>query len=169
MSMLPSVFVLSALALVALVLTRARPIAGNMAIRRDAAHSLALAIGAQGAHFAEEAATGLHEQLPALLGQSAMPFAVFLLFNVAWLAIWAASVPGLRSGRPAAFFAAWFLAIAGLFNGVAHPLLAVAAGGYFPGLVSSPVIGVAGALVLIRLRRATQREVSGFRGGGVGP
>ena len=105
MSMLPSVFVLSALALVALVLTRDRPIAGNMAIRRDAAHSLALAIGAQGAHFAEEAATGLHEQLPALLGQSAMPFAVFLLFNVAWLAIWAASVPGLRSGRPAAFFA----------------------------------------------------------------
>jgi hypothetical protein len=159
--MLPSVIILSAVAVVALLLTHARQISENEVARRSAARSLAVAVGAQTAHFAEEAATGLHRQLPALLGQPAMPFSVFLLFNMGWLAIWAASVPHLRSGRPAAFFAAWFLAIAGVFNGIAHPLLAVAAGGYFPGLVSSPVIGVAGALVWIRLHQATQREVFG--------
>ena len=87
-----------------------------------------------------------------------MPLSFFLLFNVTWLAIWVASVPGLRSGRPAAFFAAWFLAIADLFNGIAHPLLAVASGGYFPGLVTSPFIAAAAALLWIRLRRATQPE-----------
>jgi hypothetical protein len=61
----------------------------------------------------------------------------------------------VRSARAPALFAAWFLAIAGMVNGIAHPLLAVAAGGYFPGLISSPVIGSAGVWLWVRLRRAT--------------
>lgn len=157
--MLPSVVILSALAVVALVRTRARPISEDEVARRNAARSLALAVVAQGAHFGEEAATGLHQQLPALLGQSAMPFSIFFLFNVTWLAIWAVSIPGLSSGRSVALFAAWFLAIAGLFNGIAHPLLALVSGGYFPGLFTSPLIGAAGALLWVQLYRATGREV----------
>ena len=47
-----------------------------------------------------------------------------------------------------AALAAWFLAIAGMFNGIAHPLLALASGGYFPGLVSSPFIAVMSNLAL---------------------
>ncbi len=156
--MLASVIILSAAAVVALVLTRTHPISQNKVARHDAARSLGLAIVVQSVHFAEEAVTGFHQRLPALLELSAMPLSFFLLFNVTWLAIWVASVPGLRSGRPAAFFAAWFLAIAGLFNGIAHPLLAVASGGYFPGLVTSPFIAAAAAFLWIRLRRATQRE-----------
>jgi hypothetical protein len=35
------------------------------------------------------------------------------------------------------------LALAGMINGIAHPLLAVAAEGYFPGLLSYPFIGAA--------------------------
>lgn len=58
-----------------------------------------------------------------------------------WLGIWVLSVPGLRSARAFAFFAAWFLAIAGMVNGIVHPLLAIFVGVYFPGLVSSPFIG----------------------------
>lgn len=157
--MLPSVIILSALAVVALVRTRGRPISDDKAARRNAARSLALAVGAQAAHFAEEAATGLHQELPALLSQSAMPFSIFFLFNVTWLAIWAVSIPGLRSGRSIALFAAWFLAIAGLFNGIAHPLLALVSGGYFPGLFTSPLIGAASALLWVQLDRATRREV----------
>ena len=49
------------------------------------------------------------------------------------------------------------LAIAGTFNGIAHPALALAAGGYFPGLISSPVIGVAGVLLWRSLLRSTQQ------------
>ncbi len=159
--MLASVFVLTALAVVAIVVTRSRPISENVAARRDAATSLMAAVGVQGAHFAEEAATGLHVRLAALLGLSPMRFSIFVLVNVALLAIWAASVSGLRSGHAAAFFAAWFLALGGLLNGVAHPLLAVASGGYFPGLVTSPVIAMAGAFLWIRLRAATQQPVMG--------
>jgi hypothetical protein len=91
-----------------------------------------------------------------LLGLPGIPLSVFVVFNLMWLGIWVASVPGLRSARAAAFFAAWFLAIAGMFNGIAHPLLAIAAGGYFPGLVSSLFIGVVSVWLWLGLRRATR-------------
>ncbi len=157
LSLLPSVFVLglAALAALLLVLGRRSP-AENVAERLAAAPALALAVGVQSVHFAEEAATGFHERLPALLGLPGMPLSVFVFFNLTWLGIWVASVPGLRSARAAAFFAAWFLAIAGMFNGIAHPLLAIAAGGYFPGLVSSPLIGGASVWLWLRLRGATR-------------
>jgi hypothetical protein len=62
----------------------------------------------------------------------------------------------VRAGYGAAFFAAWFLAVAAMANGVAHPLLAVASGGYFPGLVTAPVIAGVGIRLFVRLRAATQ-------------
>ncbi|MEQ8857548.1 MAG: HXXEE domain-containing protein [Pseudomonadales bacterium] len=84
-----------------------------------------------------------------------MPLSVFVGFNLVCIGLWIAAIPGLRSASPWALGAAWFLAIAGVMNGIAHPLLAVAAGGYFPGLVSSPLIGVAGLVLWRRLRAAT--------------
>ncbi len=159
--MLVSVLVLTAAAIAALFLTLTRPSPlESKTERHEAARALALAVGAQSVHFAEEAATGFHERFPALFGLPEMPLSYFIIFNLTWLAIWTASVPGLGAGRRPAFFAAWFLAIAGILNGVVHPLFAVAARSYFPGLVSSPLIGVAGAVVWIRLRSAT--------GGGMG-
>ena len=156
-SVLPSMFVLglAALAALLLVLSRRSP-PEKVAERLAAARALALAVGVQSVHFAEEAATGFHERLGALLGLPGIPLSYFVVFNLTWLGIWVASVPGLRSARAAAFFAAWFLAIAGMFNGIAHPLLAIAAGEYFPGLVSSPFIGGASVWVWLRLRRATR-------------
>ena len=123
--------------------------------RLSAGRALAVATVVQGAHFAEEAATGFHERLGPLFGLPQIPLSVFVIFNVVWLGIWAASIFGLRSARPAAFFAAWFLAIAGMINGIAHPLLGMAAGGYFPGLVSSTVIAVACVWLWHRLQAAT--------------
>ncbi len=157
LSILPSMVVLglAAVAALRLVLIRWSP-PENTAERLDAARALALAVGFQSVHFAEETATGCHERLGALLGLPGIPLSVFVVFNLTWLGIWVASVPGLRSARAAAFFAAWFLAIAGIFNGIAHPLLALAAGGYFPGLVSSPFICVASVWLWLRLRRATR-------------
>lgn len=153
---LPSMFVLglAALAALRLALTRSSP-SGNGEERRIAARVLALAIVVQGVHFAEEAATGFPERLGALFGLPAMPFAGFVVFNVAWLAIWVVAVPGLRSGRTSAFFVAWFLAIAGMANGIAHPLLAIAGGRYFPGLLTSPFIAAASVWLWVRLTRAT--------------
>ncbi len=157
LNVLPSIIVLglAAIAALILVLSRRSP-PENVTERLAAARSLALAVGVQSGHFAEEAATGLHERLGPLLGLPGIPLSVFVVFNLTWLGIWVASVPGVRSARAVAFFAAWFLAIAGMFNGVAHPLLAIATGGYFPGLVSSPLIGIASVWLWLRLRRATR-------------
>jgi len=55
----------------------------------------------------------------------------------------------------AALFPLWFLAIASLANGVAHPLLSVQAGRYFPGLFTSPLVGVAGLALLRQMALAT--------------
>ena len=157
LSMLPSVLVLGPVALAALFFALSRGLPPeNVAERLSAARALALAVGVQGVHFAEEAVTGFHDRLPVLFGLPGMPLSIFVVFNLTWFGIWLASVPGLWSARPATFFAAWFLAIAGMINGVAHPLLAIAVGGYFPGLVSSPFIGGVSILLWLRLRGATR-------------
>ena len=157
LNVLPSVFVLGLAALAALVLALSRESPPeNVAERLAAARALAVSVGVQGVHFAEETATDFHERLGPLLGLPGMPLSLFVGFNLLWLGIWVASVPGLRSARPAAFFAAWFLAIAGMVNGIAHPLLALAADGYFPGLLSSPLIGVESVWLWLRLRGATR-------------
>ena len=159
--MLPSVLVLGLAALAALLLTLNRsspPEHGDE--RRAAARVLALCVAIHAVHLTEELSADFHERLGGLLGLPGIPLSLFVVFNLIWLGIWIASVPGLRSARPQAFFAAWFLAIAGMVNGIAHPLLAVLAGEYFPGLATSPIIGAASVWLWLRLRRATRPSVA---------
>ena len=155
-SVVPSIVVLGLVALVAVQLARRRLSPDRAAKERTAASAmLGIATAIQSVHFAEEWATGFHARFPALLGLDPMPMSFFVSFNLAWIGIWIASIPFLRSGRRPAFFVAWFLAMAGMLNGVAHPLMALASGGYFPGLVTSPVIGLAGVVLWQRLQSAT--------------
>jgi hypothetical protein len=64
---LPSLFVLGLAALAALLLVLSHPSPPeNVAERRAAARALALAVGVQSVHFAEQAATGFHERLGGL-------------------------------------------------------------------------------------------------------
>lgn len=78
-----------------------------------------------------------------------------MTFKAFWIAVWVLCALGVRAGFRMAFFPVWFFAIAMIGNGVAHPALAVAARGYFPGLVTSPVVGVAGLLLGRALFRFT--------------
>jgi len=117
-----------------------------------------LAIGIQALHFGEELLTGFRSRFPETLGLAPWPSSFFVIFNLAWLAIWLASSAGLRRGVRAAFFPIWFLAIAMTANGPAHVLLALDAGGYFPGLLSAPVEAAVGVILLTRLAAATERK-----------
>ena len=155
LSFLPSIVVLGLVAAAAARLAQKPTKDGQQPERGRAARVLCIATIVQGIHFIEEVSTGFHERLPALIGEPRMPLSIFVAFNLVWLIIWMASVPGLSDGRRGAFFAAWFLAIAGILNGIAHPLLALASNGYFPGLVTSPFIGAAGVWLCLSLRRAT--------------
>ncbi len=159
-SIAPSVVVLGLVAIVAVRLTQWRSSPVEAAKERIAASTvLGFATAIQSAHFAEEWVTGFHARFPALLGLDPMPLSFFVPFNLAWIAIWIVAIPFLRLGRRPAFFAAWFIAIGGMLNGVAHPMMAIATGGYFPGLITSPIIGLVGVILWQRLQRATPEPI----------
>lgn len=146
-------------AVTALFLTLAREGVGASGERLRAAVRLAaVAVILQGGHFAEELATGFHQRFPELLGLTPWPAGFFVSFNLFWLATWGLSIWGLAARRRLALFPLWFLAVAGVANGAAHPLLALRAAGYFPGLVSSPFVGTAGILLLRCLLHLTDRR-----------
>ncbi|MEM7052866.1 MAG: HXXEE domain-containing protein [Acidobacteriota bacterium] len=114
-----------------------------------------IAIVVQGAHFLEELLTGFAVWFPAVLGQAPWSTEFFVIFNLAWLFIWLAAAAALPTGRRWPLAPLWFLALALAGNGVVHPLLALRAGGYFPGLLTSPLTGLAGFLLITRLLRST--------------
>ena len=144
------------MAVVALWLTISRRgVAASAAAVQPAVRVAAIAIAAQAGHFVEELTTGIHERLPAAFGLAPLSLRLFVSFNLAWLGIWVLSVGGLARRRQVALFPLWFLGIASVTNGLAHPLLALNAGGYFPGLATSPLVAVVGALLLTRLSRIT--------------
>ena len=156
MSLIPSIVFLGLVALAAFLLTVLRRSPETLVNERVAAScALALAAVIQCVHFAEELLTRFHIRFPALFGLEPMPLWFFVIFNVAWIAVWIAAVPLIRTSAKPAVFAAWFLALAGMLNGVAHPMMAAASLGYFPGLISSPFIGLAGVVLYRRLCSAT--------------
>lgn len=112
-------------------------------------------IALQFAHFAEEYMTGFQIRFPEALGLEPWSAKFFVNFNLAWLAAWLLSVPLVRRGFRPVFFLPWFLAIAAVVNGLAHPLLCLRAGGYFPGIWTAPALGVAGAMLWHRLWKGT--------------
>lgn len=148
---------LSVAAAVAAVLTFTRaPISAARAAIESLRRVLVMTVALQSLHFLEELATGFHQRFPQWLGLAPWSATFFVAFNLFWIAVWVAGVPGIAARRTWALLALWFLALACCANGVAHPLLALAVGGYFPGLVTSPFLGLAGALLLRRLLATTQ-------------
>jgi hypothetical protein len=156
-SFLPSLIALSAMGVVAMGLTIAR---GGLHADADALRSAVrvavLAMILQAGHFVEEAATGLNRRLPEVFGLAPVSMESFVTVNVVALVVWAVSAVALAQGSSWALFPFWFLGVASVANAILHPALSLATGGYFPGLVTSPVVGVAGAVLLHRLAGITQ-------------
>ncbi len=108
-------------------------------------------------HFTEEYFAGFNERFPNLLGLPAWPVTFFVVFNLSLIGIWLLSIYGLRQTRWYAIFPVWFLALGSAVNGVAHPVMAILSEGYFPGLVTSPIAGLAGILLIRALWRDSNR------------
>jgi hypothetical protein len=143
-------------AVAALLLTiLRRPVEGDAAGREQTVRLFLLGIAAQCLHFLEEFVTRFPERFPTLLGLPAWSEEFFVACNLVWLSVWTLSAIGLQKGYRAALFPIWFFAIAAMANGIAHPVLAVVAHGYFPGLITSPVVGVVGVLLWLRLLALT--------------
>jgi len=128
----------------------------DSAARDQTARIFSIGLAAQCLHFMEESVTGFPERFPPLLGLPAWPPDFFVIFNLTWLSIWILSVIGLQKGYRFALFPIWFFATASIANGIAHPALGLAVRGYFPGLITSPVVGVLGVLLWLRLLALTK-------------
>jgi hypothetical protein len=158
-SFLPSAVALGSALLAAIWLTVSRSSPNEFGLERlRASRALALTTAVQAVHFAEEWATAFHVEFPALFGLAPLPVSFFVAFNLAWILFWVLSIAWVRGARRLGFFAAWFLAIAGVLNGLAHPAMGVLREGYFPGLLTSPLLGLAALLLWQRLLAATKPQ-----------
>jgi len=128
-------------------------------VRRLAMFGVVLQMG----HFAEETWTQFYVWFPELLGLARWSEAFFVSFNLVWALIWVVSIALLKRYPRAAVFPIWFLGIASVANGVVHPALSLATSGYFPGLWSSPVVGILG-VVLFRALASTTRQPGASHG-----
>ena len=133
-------------ALAALVLTFARgrvPVASVPRIRLVSTAAILFQLG----HFIEETLHQFYVRFPELLGLAPWSREFFLAFNLFWLTAWLLAIVGINAFWRISAFALWFLAIASMANGIIHPLLAFAIGGYFPGLWTSPFVGILGVVL----------------------
>ena len=112
-------------------------------------------------HFTEETLTGFYQRFPELLGLTPWPVSFFVVFNACWVILWIICIPLLKTHRTARV-PIWFLGISSAINAIAHPIMSIITGGYFPGLWTSPVVGILGFILLRALVSATQeRRVPG--------
>ncbi len=146
---LSALYVVAAVALVLTIVRRAEN--PDRAARTRVIHLFLLGISCQCAHSIEEFVTGFYVRFPHFLGLAPWPSEFFVTFNLTWIALWVASAVGVWHNLQPAYFAVWFFALGMMVNGVAHPLLAVATQGYFPGLITSPIVGIIGFVLAPRL------------------
>jgi hypothetical protein len=125
-----------------------------------------LLVLAQACHSAEEYRAALWAQLlPARLISEALssdPARGFLAANAALvlfgLFCWAVPLRlGLRAARPLA----WGWAAIETTNGIGHLLFAIVAGGYFPGLVTAPLLLAGATNLALALRRSAALDPLG--------
>jgi len=156
--MLPSAtpYVLLAILVIALGLAISRPSRPVKAdVRLKFVGIFLIGIACQCAHFIEEFVTGFYSYFPPIFGLIPLSPELFVGFNVFWIGIWALSAYGVMHDSGIAYFPVWFFGLGMCLNLVAHPLLAVWAGGYFPGLITSPAVGIMGVVVTRRLFQLT--------------
>jgi len=115
----------------------------------------------QAVHSVEEYVFRLYDVLaPARAVSEALGLdraAGFVIFNVALfllgLGCW---VVWIRRARFPARAIAWAWALIETLNGVAHMVLAIGAGGYFPGLATAPLLLAAGGTLCLQLARSAR-------------
>ena len=116
----------------------------------------------QVAHSIEEYITGLYQvfapaRFMSSLVSNNLPLG-FLVVNAGLVAfgLWCWAVP-VRSGWRSAPGFAWFWTILELSNGLGHCGLAAREGGYFPGLITAPLLLLfATWLAVLQIRHARQ-------------
>lgn len=102
-------------------------------------------------HFLEEYKTGFIEKLPALVDQVPYPLDDWIALNMIAYAVFVLGGIVLhRRIHALLIIPVFFILIGVVFNGIAHVLLSLYVGGYFPGLITALIYIVLGPY-LVRL------------------
>ena len=110
-----------------------------------------IAIGIQCFHFLEEYLTGFQTKFPLLFGYT-WSDEQFVAFNLIWLGVLILNGVWLYSATRLSYLLVYcFAVIGGIGNGIGHPLLSLRAGGYFPGLITSPLLLIIGIVLLNKM------------------
>ena len=158
-SLIPTMIALAGPATAAVILTALRPgTSPDLRRSRRLLVVVGLTISAQVLHFVEELRTELYVAFPTTFGFPAAPQSVFVWANITALVVWAAALVAVRHGSVIALIPLWFLGFAGLLNLFLHPSLALNAGGYYPGVVTAPLVGVLGIATIRELARVTAKD-----------
>jgi hypothetical protein len=117
-----------------------------------------LAIAIQCLHFAEEYVTGFQRQFPKLIGYE-WSDSRFVVFNLAWLAVFVLAALGVYGRVVLAYLIVLFLAlVGGVANGAGHLLLSAMQGRYFPGAATAPLCLLAGIGLFSKLFGETRHS-----------
>ncbi len=163
-SLIPTMTALAAPAAAAVILTVVRPrLRADLRRSRRLLVVVGLTIAAQAVHFGEELLTELYVAFPTTFGFPAAQQSVFVWANMTALAVWGAALIALRQGHVLALLPLWFLGLAELLNLFLHPYLALKTGGYYPGVVTAPLVGVLGILTIRQLTRVTAKDLGESR------
>lgn len=130
-------------------------------LRTDQVLPLYLAgIALQVLHLGEEYLTGFQTALPAFVGDE-WSDSQFLIFNFIWIFIFISAAIGVFQKFTTAYLIVFFYAImGGIVNGIAHPLLSIIQGNYFPGTFTALPALVVGVLLLRQLLMRENSEDS---------
>jgi len=163
-SLIPTMTALAAPAAAAVILTAVRPrLPPHVRESRRLLLVVGLTICAQALHFAEELLTELYVAFPTTFGFPAAEQSVFVWANITALVVWVAALIAVRQGIVIALLPLWFLGFAGLLNLFLHPYLAFRTGGYYPGVVTAPLVGVLGIMTIRELTRVTAKGLGESR------
>lgn len=119
-------------------------------------HAFLALIVLQASHSIEEYIFALYEVFPVARFASGIVSSNlatgFVILNASLVAfgLWCYLVP-VRSGWASARGLVWLWVIIELGNGVGHPVLALRAGGYFPGVATAPFLFIFASYLAARL------------------
>lgn len=103
-------------------------------------------------HASEEYLHGFQRRLPALVGADRWSDAQFITFTVVWFVTFVAAAWAIRQRQPVGALVVLFFALAGgVGNGIAHLMLTLREGAYFPGTWTAPFCLLAGVVLLRQL------------------
>lgn len=97
-----------------------------------------LLLGIQFLHFTEEYLTGFNEKLPALLGETPYPMEYWITFNmIAYFVFTLGGIILYKQIKELLIIPIFFILTGVILNSIAHLLLSIYVGGYFPGLITA--------------------------------